>query len=874
MQQVESVPEPAADSPPVLENTSSRGPGIAYQLFVTGPDPVEDREPTTWREVLLPWPARVVIVVAVFAAASAFEDSGVGQQIAWGLQAGGLAAIAIIAALWWQILLVDVVFALVWLLLPFRARARDGYAWIFLHVITFVNRQFGHFAALLVWLLLALGATLSLRLQLTGVAGLLLLGMPLLNGVARMDLPWLGTDPPEKATGDLLWRRRLLIYLVTALGLLVLALRAPPQALRILPLGVALGAGTALRAFRHLRRQRIVAQQKALAQDAGAEQSASASAELAAREEFRSAQSRAAQRADAFVPLLVLVLLGVLVGTAHWLRSRLDARLAAHAAGPELPFNACNAEPHGPMRADVQMFLLADTQTHELGGARFAGETEVAQAFVASASRPTELNLLTAASLASFRSIYEQLAASRATATPTTGPLLWAHLGDLADLACQNELDRALDSLAKYGSGKLAGIAPGNHEKSFLGSFHWSPAWGTACASGLLRDQEFASAVLARFPAPQGAQAGVFLRSSGSLLHPFGGWLAAVTPLGVTRSGEPAEGASHGVIGVFLDSSDEAGFDWGLPGSLGAISEAQVEAVADAALRLKDEHTDYHDPVYVLFQHMPYAALTSASQSRVAGLIARLDANQGNPGAPSRVLAIVSAHTHRAGAALHCLGASGPSKRLVREISLGSTTDPPQQAALLSLGTNTRGQASLSIRTLQAVARPGATCGTAPGASSTGHCRQIVAQLSQHPACRPLLAPAGTPRDCQELEQPSTRASRLSDLALYAGPRDLEQRRAWQQTQARALLDCLCRDDACNARLADPLADPAYSEEVESATRARADELACLAWAASTLHAHKAHAPRMGEALRCAFDDPTLPAERIWTADQETRTCF
>ena len=50
--------------------------------------------------------------------------------------------------------------------------------------------------------------------------------------------------------------------------------------------------------------------------------------------------------------------------------------------------------------------------------------------------------------------------------------------------------------------------------------------------------------------------------------------------------------------------------------------------------------------------------------------------------------------------------------------------------------------------------------------------------------------------------------------------------------------------------------------------------LLCLAWAASTCQAHKSSGMTMGEALRCAYDDPTLPAERISTATLEDVTCY
>jgi hypothetical protein len=70
------------------------------------------------------------------------------------------------------------------------------------------------------------------------------------------------------------------------------------------------------------------------------------------------------------------------------------------------------------------------------------------------------------------------------------------------------------------------------------------------------------------------------------------------------------------------------------------------------------------------------------------------------------------------------------------------------------------------------------------------------------------------------------------------------------------------------------LAPPASPLASPPAISPREEELVCLAWAASTRQLHKAAAPSMGEALRCAFDDPTMPPERVTTATLENVPCY
>ena len=91
----------------------------------------------------------------------------------------------------------------------------------------------------------------------------------------------------------------------------------------------------------------------------------------------------------------------------------------------------------------------------------------------------------------------------------------------------------------------------------------------------------------------------------------------------------------------------------------------------------------------------------------------------------------------------------------------------------------------------------------------------------------------------------------------------------------------MCRDlqggpaPAGCADLAHPLQGEHYFPVIQAlaADPARQEELACLAWAASSLQAHKATGMTMADAIRCAFDDPTLPPAQVTVATREDVAC-
>jgi hypothetical protein len=872
-----------ADSDDVTSGTSATPLGVgdrpraggetaafltAIVQFVLNPDPVEELEPTSLTEVLLPWPVRCLTVVTIFVAAARWADTGIGQEIAWGLQIGGLALVAIITSYWLPLMLFDSSVAGLWFMRFPQLDPAGTYAGLF-HVVTFVNRQLGHVAVFAVWSIVAFASTSQLSWQLGLMAAVLLLGPPILNGLARLPLSFLGPAPSTKHNGSLLWRRRIFIYLASILGIVVLAVRAPHQILRILPLATAFSGGIAIRTVRHWKRARV--------------------APTPEREHFVEVQARIARHADRSAPLLVLGVLGALVFVSTVERHKLDDGIRP-SSGARAD-DGCAREPFGPVdHADVTLLVLADAQTHELAGEPFPGDTELADVFVRTASRPLALELLSTVSPRHFGIVYRKSSGDHA-------PTLWAHLGDLADLACQRELDDAfgsLDDLLRHG--RLAGIATGNHESAFYGSFHWNPYWDSVCQSGRLEKDQATQRIADRVTVAGEADAGVPSRPlvegaeivrETSPWAPRGGALVMVTPLGISRHA----GKERGVIGVFLDTSDGRAFDDGMPGTVGAVSSFQINAALGAVDRVrKHGQTAYNNPVYVLFEHIPFGELETSSRARVADLVTQLDDRGQGLRADPRVLAIVSAHTHVADSHLHCI-----DHRRVREMVVGSTIDPPEQAAIVAIGPNEEGRLALRLRTLQSVARPGATCGadalpsapdaigggvapTLAEAVSAADCRSVAAELLSAPACRRALGTspgAPPPRDCRNLERLISFPDQLAALRNYQGPRDQDQRKELRQLQTEDLLDCICRDGRC-APVREPLDHDAFVDVIAGAARAPGGQrdLTCLAWAAAAMQAHKATGMELGEALRCAFDDPTIPGELSLVATLESTPCF
>jgi hypothetical protein len=220
---------------------------------------------------------------------------------------------------------------------------------------------------------------------------------------------------------------------------------------------------------------------------------------------------------------------------------------------------------------------------------------------------------------------------------------------------------------------------------------------------------------------------------------------------------------------------------------------------------------------------------------------------------------------------------------------VGSTIDPPQEAAVVTVGPDAHGALSLRLRTVQAVAREGRTCGQEPAIDAAA-CEQVMAGLEAAPACQALFAQAGAQSpaqpggplgaDCQALERTTTLRERLDAAGRSHHSSDPARLAAEQTRRAQNLFACVCRDGRCSVP-ARPLADEQYAalltgllaDPRRERAAANERELACLSWAASVIQEHKATGMTMADGLRCAFADTTLSAAREFVAVLEDEPC-
>jgi len=827
----------------------------SLRFLVRGPDDPDPDKPATFGETFLPWPVRLLIVVVAFVLGWSWAGRPLGEQLGGGLRYGGLIAISLAVSYWWVIFLFNVALALLWWLWPLGA-VDDPYLSFLHRVLTFVNRQIGHIEVLSVWVVLALVGPGTLPWQLAALAACLLLSEPLINAMAVW---WMRRRPQSAAAIDLYWARRPLFYVATALGLLLIALLAPRQWFKLLPGAIALAVADTIRALRHLRWSRKMA--------------VGMSDERV--QSMRTTHRRWARHTDVLLgPGVVLGFLFVLVSANAWARHRYDAALVKNQPARGGPVDYCTVTQPPAPTADIAMLIVSDSQLHELRGRRFVGQMELADALVPVALRPVELDVLSAAPLARFGTLYRALAAER----PPDARLWWAHLGDMADLSCRNEMDRSNRLLReRFDPNALAGVAPGNHDKAFTGNFFWSPYWDSACPSGRLEKTDSDGMLLAAWRPGIEQAGGRMVPVSGldfmvSVIG-RGSALVTATPLGAVRDRE----GRRGVIAVFLDTSDGMDFDLGVAGLFGTFSRHQASALdrTIAELRAAGDPA-YADPYYVLFMHHPLGEMAPRSEGRLKRWIARLDGSRGEDQDRARVLGVVSAHTHGAQKHSHCIGG-----RQVPEVVVGSTTDPPQEAALLSLGPRADGKISLRLQTFPSVARPQKTCSTTVASIPATTCQSIVAELRAHDACGALfrMAEAGAlGRDCSAIENPPSLDGRLQLASRWIGPGDEDEIAADQRRRVRALWSCLCRDERCSpSPEVLELDDEAYFTLVMrelASSPAREQELTCLAWAAAAVQRYKFAGMTLADALRCGFDDDSLPPSHDYIAPLEVTPCY
>jgi hypothetical protein len=812
------------------------------------------------------WPVLLGTVGTVFAGGLVLGRTVVGSQIGWALQYALLVAVSIAASYWPHILIGNLVAAVLWLVPSLRPRR--GPPSFGTRIIRGLNRQIGHFEATALWIVVVVVSTHRIWFQLAGLSAVILLGAPLINEVTRSDR--FGGRVARESHLELLEARRSLIYFTTLLGLGLLVIRAPGQSPELAPLFLAVlpSLGVRYLRFRIERARRRASLPGVSAQESDIE-------------------LRIARLTAWIAPALVVLLFGFTVqrSLARRLRSQEEASVAGSAA---LPKDRCAPEPGGPVTPTLAVFLIADTQLHELAGERFPGQMEIANAFVPVCRRPVELDMLSSAAVVRTADMYRQLQAERSQRQLT--PALWAHLGDLADLSCRSEMTRMSALLESFPPAPhlLAGIAPGNHDSAFQGNFSWSPYWDAACDARLAKEQSDSAieALSTKLLVSEGSTRPIAGRFPDSFFRSTVAARYTVTRLGTIPR---PSGAERGVLGIFLDTSDRRASDHGIAGSYGAFSESQRKRIVGDVRDLeagRGASDPWADPWFVVFAHVPYRELAAKSQTELAELLATLDAPppgypSGEPGrAAPRVIALVTAHTHVAESFRHCIG-----KRLVREIVVGSVIDPPEQASLLEIGLDGGGYGALRLSTLPTVARPG-FASDATLAVSAEACRNQMDKLAALPACQALAGGLPTSRvprrSCESLEAWLPTFDELEGLSRYGGPSDPDELEALDVRNAQALLRCLCRPEedntvptTCAETLRDPLAGDAYGPIIAAIARdpARKEELTCLAWAAAELQAHRAQGMSISDSIRCAFDDRTLPPAQVTVASTEEVSC-
>ena len=875
--------------------------GWLRAIFVEGPDPVRPaahESQSAW-QTLLAWPIRLLAVAGAALIGWIWSTTPAGIQLGWALQYTLLTAVAVVTSFWFWILLVNVGTAALWLVLswwPPAAPPATGNRWGFLDVVTWVNRQIGHLESLAAWLAVAFVLSPCLTEQAALMAAVGLLGGPIINGLAASR--FVGGAAARESRAALLMERRSTIYLSSLVGLAVLALQAPHQLGAIFPLLLTVLPGLSLRYLRFRRRKSL-------------ERMGGPGAQRQVREnrlKRAELQRSAAVKSDVWVAaVLVGGFFALVAGVSLWERHHMEAATRTDLDGPPPPTDACVPDPGGPRQPTLAMFVVADTQLHELGRKRFPGQMEVADTFVPVARRPVELDMLSTATVLRMQNTFARLTAERTAAG--LSPPLWTHLGDFADLSCTGEIQRMIELLGDYGCAavaggrlgachgpearQLAGVAPGNHDMSFQGNFGWSPYWDEACGAGRRLDKIGNDAALAELYADRLAPAAESTRQTGWAPARFFG-STPTARFTVTRLGEvPLPSGSprraRGVVAIFYDTADRLARDFGIAGAFGTVSSNQTDAIlaeVDAAKKGRPADDPFADPWYILLGHHPYDELTGPSQANLQALVIALDAAGVRCGHGTdedcdrpHVLALVAAHTHRAESHRHCIG-----QRVMREIVVGSVIDPPQQSALIEVGLDAHGRGALRLSTLPTVARPGFVC-AANQAIDAGACRRVMGDLAAAPACQDLVRGAdadGTSgNSCDSLERPLSVDAQIEGIILHGGPVDPRALKAIDNKRARALLRCLCRDVPAGQQplgcgdLSRPLKGEHYFPVVKALAEdpAHQEELACLSWAASSLQAHKATGMTMADALRCAFDDPTLAPARVTVASAEEQAC-
>ncbi|MDQ3263484.1 MAG: hypothetical protein M3Y59_07475 [Myxococcota bacterium] len=444
--------------------------------------------------------------------------------------------------------------------------------------------------------------------------------------------------------------------------------------------------------------------------------------------------------------------------------------------------------------AQLSLFLVSDNQYHALDGQRSGFHLPAVDAVVPVSVRPVQLDLLSEITLLHFAEIYRSLHAQRPE-------MKWAHLGDVADLGCKSELERFGGAINAFGREQLASLAIGNHDLTFVGNVDWHPEWTSACPGGRA-DAAFTREWYARH-----------LVDGGRSLGRERAFLASVVKLGEV-GGRP-------VVGAFLDTNEWPYDALGVAGAQGGISRTQREWV-------ETELKKHGEARVILFGHHPTAALTRSSLQQLDLLAKSLG---------DRLWAVVSAHTHLAG-----IREAKLTGRRIPEWILGSTTDAPQEAAVLEGGLSD-GAPFLRLRTIPAVARDGMTCPGGDQGIPEARCRELLGALSNRPNCRGVFG------RWQVRYPKETLVELLGPQATV--PQTPEAVKRQQERRAYELLECI---DPAKGAWPDPfLGNDIYSRLAEASGELRA-RLVCLSWAASILQSHKSERWGLAQALEFSLE--------------------
>lgn len=453
----------------------------------------------------------------------------------------------------------------------------------------------------------------------------------------------------------------------------------------------------------------------------------------------------------------------------------------------------------------VALYLVGDTQFHELRGDRSAAFLPMVDAVVPVAVRPVALDLLSGVTLDQFAHMFELYHEQN----PTT-ELSWASLGDLADIGCSTEIQRYDNyfgqfDVAEHGKPRhrLAGIASGNHDNTFVGNFVWHPDWQPACEVpdghgakfGYRLDKLAADAEMKRLAQkfgvpglklPKETVRGVAATVEGRAAQPMASQIGSLPD---------AKGNKRPIYAVFLDTGDSALAQYGVAGVQAHISRAQVAAVREMVP---------DNALIVVLMHHPLAQMGTASVGRVNQLFSDWR---------SRLIVVVSAHTHVS--AWHPRSEIGDLE--VPEFTIGSTTDPTQEAAILEIR-GTAEKPSAHIVTVPAVARTGMDCRSLTDVDAFS-CTQLLAKNLD--VC-----------------------SLPSDDHWRRGVHTPEAMTEHQRSIARSLHHCLGLPP-----YADPMDPEMYTESARRNPVLR-DRMICFSWAASILQSHKADGWRYIDGLR------------------------